>query len=300
MVDLASRADPGSAPSVKALTTATFSADVLLESRQQPVIVLFTSARSSACRTLQAQIERAVGAAAGRVKFATMDIDTQPQIAGRLGIRGVPAVYAFQGGQPIDGFVGALPEAQVRGFIERLVGPIEDDSAAALAEAEAALAADDPGAAGAIFAAILEGEPDNAAAIAGLARAMVATGDFDGARDMLGQVPPSAMDSSAVLAAQAALSVAEQARSVGDLSELQNAATANPDDHQAQLDYAIGLNAQGRREQAVDVLIASLHRDRSWNDGAARRQLLQFFEAWGLMDPVTLAARRKLSALLFA
>ena len=300
MTDLAGNADLAAPGAVKATTAAGFSADVITASSRQPVLVHFLSARSQACRALQGPLQRAVEASAGKVKLVTMDIDTHPQIAGRLGIRAVPAVYAFQKGQPVDGFLGPLPEAQIKGFIERLVGPLDDGFEQALVEADAALAAGDIETAADIFSSILEDEPEQLAALAGLARTLVAAGDLEGARGVLDQVPASAAKDKAVVAARAAFDVAEQASAVGDLAPLMKKVEADPDDHQSRFDLALGLNGGRKRAEAADALMAIMKRDREWNDGAARKQLLQFFEAWGLMDPSTLAARRKLSTLLFS
>ena len=300
MVDVVMAGEHGVAPATKATTTTTFSADVIAESQRYPVLVHFLSKRSEACRSLQLVLERAAKAAAGKVKLVTMDIDADPQIASRLGVRTVPAVYAFDRGQPVDGFVGALPEAQVKGFFERLVGPIEDGSEDALAEAEAALAAGDPDTAAAIYAAILEDDPENLAATGGLARTLVAAGDLESARALLAQAAPSASKDKAITAATAALEIADQASNVGDLADLTRKVKLDPSDHQARFDLALGLNGNGKREEASDALLTSIKLDRTWNEGAARKQLLQFFEAWGLMDQVTLAARRKLSTLLFS
>ena len=303
MVDLAAlgTANPGSAPgAAKAVTTQSFPADVLAESQRRPVVVHFLSKRSESCKSVQAALERATNGADDKLKLATMDIDAHPQVASRLGVRAVPAVYAFDRGQPIDGFVGALPEAQIKGFLERLVGPMSDEAEAALAQAEAALAEGDVPGAAAIFSAVLEQDPAHLGATAGLVRALVATGDLDAARDLLAQIPPTAARDKDIAAAQAVLDVAEQASGLGDLSELKAKVDADPDDHQASLDYALGLNGLGKRDEAADTLLASIKRDRNWNDAAAKKQLLQFFEVWGLMDPMTLAARRKLSTLLFS
>ena len=298
MVDLVGQ--PTGAADVKATTSAGFSADVIAESSRQPVLVHFLSARSEACRQLQALLERAVKSAGGKIKLVTMDIDAQPQIAARLGIRAVPAVYAFQRGQPVDGFAGPLSEAQIKNFVGRLIGPLDDGTEDAMAEADAALSAGDTETAAAIYAAVIEQDPEHVQAAAGLARALVALGQLDGARDLLAELPPSARTDPAVAAAQAALEVAEQASSVGDLADLMRRVETDPDDHQARFDLALGLNAKGQREEAADALITIMKRDRAWNEGGARKQLLQLFEAWGLMDPVTLAARRKLSTLLFS
>ncbi len=300
MVDLAMAAEQGAPAASKATTTTAFSADVLVESQRQPVLVHFLSGRSEACKTLQGVIERTARATGGKVKLVTMDIDAHPQVASRLGVRQVPAVYAFQRGQPVDGFVGALPEAQVKGFFERLVGPVDDGSEEALAEAEAALSGGDAETAAAVFSALLEQNPDNLAATGGLARALIGAGDLDSARVLLEQVPPSGAKDKAISAALAALEIAEQASSVGDLADLMRKVEADPDDHRARFELALGLNGKGKREEAADALLTSIRLDRMWDEGAARKQLLQFFEAWGLMDPVTLAARRKLSTLLFS
>ena len=302
MVDLATLGtrDAGAAGAAKAATTQSFSTDVLVESQRRPVVVHFLSKRSEGCKSVQAALERAVKGAEDKLALVTMDIDAHPQIASRLGVRAVPAVYAFDKGQPIDGFNGALPEAQIKNFLERIVGPMGDEAEAALAEAEAALAEGDSDGAAAIFSAVLEHDPAHLGATAGLARALVAAGDLDTARDLLAQLPPTAAKDQGVAAAQAALDVADQASGLGDLVELKAKVDADPDDQQASLDYALGLNGHGKREEAADMLLASMKRDRAWNDAAAKKQLLLFFEVWGLMDPMTLAARRKLSTLLFS
>ena len=300
MTDLAGMTDVREASAVKATTTTSFSVDVIAESARQPVLVHFLSPQSDQCRHLQVSLDRVGRSADGKIKLVTMDIDAYPQIAGRLGIRTVPAVYVFQRGQPLDGFTGVLPEAQIKGFVSRLVGPLDDGTEEAMADAEAALAEGDAEGAAAVYSALLDEDPENVAALAGLARALVALGDLDAARAILAQVPPSGAKTPAVAAAQAALGVAEQANSLGDLAELMRKVEADPDDHQARFDLALGLNGKGKREEAADHLLSIIKRDRTWNDGGARRQLLQLFEAWGLMDPMTLAARRKLSTLLFS
>ena len=297
MTDLAGPAD---STAVKATTTASFSVDVISASQRLPVLVHFLSPRSEPCHALQPLLERAVKAAAGKVKLVTMDIDAQPQIAGRLGVRTVPAVYAFQKGQPIDGFMGPLPEGQIKGFIERLVGPIDDGFEDVLADAEAALAAGDHGMAAELFSTVLDEDPEQLGALAGLARTLVAAGDLEAARGILAQVPVTGAKDKGIIIAIAALDLADQASAVGDLAGLMKAVESNPEDHQARFDLALGLNGKGKREEAADALLTIMKRDRTWNDGAARKQLLQLFESWGLMDPVTLAARRKLSALLFS
>jgi putative thioredoxin len=287
---------------VKDVTAASFKTDVLQASMKQPVLVDFWAPWCGPCKQLAPVLEKAVADSKGKVGLVKMNIDEHPQIAGQLGIQSIPAVIAFERGQPIDGFMGALPESQVRGFIERLVGPLTGGADAIIAEAEAAVAAGDAGGAAELYARVLAEDETNVKALGGLAKLHVDAGDLDQARavlSMAAQPAPGKDPDPAIAAATAALHLAEQAASVGDLAPLQRALAANPDDHQARFDLAVALNAKGERDQAADELLAIIKRDRAWNEGAARRQLLQFFEAWGLMDKTTVAARRKLSAIWF-
>jgi putative thioredoxin len=229
-----------------------------------------------------------------------MNIDEYPQIAGQLGIQSIPAVYAFQKGQPVDGFMGALPESQVKAFIERLIGPLGSGNEDLLKEAAAALASGDPNAAAGLFSEALADEPDNPTAIGGLASALVALGNLDDAREVLKKAPTGTEGDPAVASARAALENAEQAESVGDLTDLEQQVVADPKNHQARFDLALALNALGKMEVAADALLEIIRRDRTWNDDGARKQLLQFFDAWGPMDPDTMTARRKLSGALFS
>ena len=286
--------------SAKEITLATFGADVVTASATVPVLLFFYSARSPASLQALGTAEKAVRASDGKVKLVKMNIDDQPQIAARLGVRSVPAVLAFQRGQPADGYAGALPEAQLKGFLERLAGPIGDGTEELVAEAEAALKAGDIETAAEMFSAILDQDEDHLAALAGLVRALTAAGDLESARGISERIPASAAKDAGVTAARAALELAEQAEAVGDLAPLHQRLEADPDDHEARFDLAIALNGKGKRAEAAEELLAIIKRDRSWNDDGARKQLLQFFDAWSLMDPVTLSARRKLSGLLFS
>ena len=290
------------ASKVKDVTTASFKADVLTASTRQPVLVDFWAPWCGPCKQLAPVLEKAVADAKGKVTLVKMNIDDHPQIPGQLGIQSIPAVIAFDKGQPVDGFMGALPESQVRGFIERLVGPLGGGADAILAEAEAALAQGDTEGAADLYARILSEDETHPKAIGGLAKLHVEAGDLDQAKAVLSMAPPTAPGKDpdpAIAAAGAAVRLAEQAASVGDLAPLEKKLAANPDDHQARLDLAIALNAKGDRDSAANQLLEIIRRERRWNEDAARKQLLQFFEAWGLMDPSTVAARRKLSAIWF-
>ena len=290
------------ASKTKDVTTASFKADVIAASAKQPVLVDFWAPWCGPCKQLAPVLEKAVADSKGKVTLVKMNIDDHPQIAGQLGVQSIPAVIAFDRGQPIDGFMGALPESQVRGFIERLVGPLTGGSEALITEAEAATAAGDAEGAAGLYARVLAEEETHPKAIGGLARLHVEAGDFEEARAVLSMAAPPSPGKEpdpAISAATAALHLAEQATQVGDLAPLQKALAANPDDHQARFDLAVALNAKGERDSAADELLAIIKRDRAWNESAARKQLLQFFEAWGLMDKATVAARRKLSAIWF-
>ena len=286
---------------IKDTTTATFMADVIEESKHQPVLVDFWAPWCGPCKQLTPVLEKAVRAAKGKVKLAKMDIDKNPEIPGQMGIQSIPAVVAFVNGQPADGFMGALPEGQVMQFLERLtkekIGSEEKDL---LAAAEAAVAAKDFAGAAQIYAQALAADSDNVAAMAGLARCYVATGSVEQAKKTLEMVPEAKRTDASVVAAQAAIDLAEQAKSVGPLNELEAKVNANPADHQARFDLAVALNAAGKRTEAAQHLLDIVKRDRKWNDDAARKQLVQFFEAWGGTDDATLAGRKKLSSILFS
>jgi putative thioredoxin len=286
---------------VKETTTQNFVKDVIEDSRRQAVLVDFWAPWCGPCRQLTPLLEKAVRAAKGRVKLVKMNIDEHPSIAGQMGIQSIPAVIAFVNGQPADGFLGALPESQVTAFIERVIKDrIGGEEKDLLVAADAALAEGDTAGAADIYARILAKESSNVPALAGLARCYVDTGAIDQARRTLALVPENKRNEAPVAAARAALEIAEQAAALGPLAELEAKINANPLDHQARFDLALALNAKGKRDAALDHLLEIVRRDRKWNDDAARKQLVQLFEAWGPTDEATVNGRRRLSSLLFA
>jgi len=287
--------------SIRDTTTQTFVKDVIEESRRQPVLVDFWAPWCEPCKQLTPVLEKVVKAAKGKVKLVKMDIDKHPSVAGQLGIQSIPAVIAFVNGQPADGFMGALPESQVVAFLERLTrDKIGGEAKDLLAAADAALAKGDATGAAEIYAQVLAEDSANAPALAGLVRCYVQTGALDQARQTLAMVPKDKENDAAVVAARAALELADQAKTVGQVADLEQKVAANPLDHQARFDLALALNSKGRRQDALEQLITIVKRDRKWNDDGARKQLVQFFDAWGPTDEATIEGRKRLSSILFA
>ncbi|HWM47568.1 MAG TPA: thioredoxin [Xanthobacteraceae bacterium] len=286
---------------IKDTTTQSFMKDVIEESRRQPVLVDFWAPWCGPCKQLTPVLEKVVKAAKGKVKLVKMNIDEHPAIPGQLGIQSIPAIIAFVNGQPADGFMGALPESQVTAFIERITkSKIGGEEADLLKLADAALVDGNAAEAAEIYAQILAEDSGNVHALAGLARCYVETGALDQAKQTLSLVPDNKRNESSVAAARAAIELAEQAASVGPVAELEHRLVQNPLDHQARFDLAVALNAKGDRQQALEHLLEIVRRDRKWNDDAARKQLVQLFDAWGPTDGLTVEGRKRLSSLLFS
>ena len=285
---------------IKNTTTKDFMRDVVEASREVPVLVDFWAPWCGPCRQLTPLLEKAVRAAKGAVKLVKMNIDEHPQIPGQMGVQSIPAVFAFQDGKPVDGFMGALPEARIKSFIARLIGDESADAAADLDAADEALAAGDANTAAQAFAEALQKDAENDRAAAGLAKCYIKTGDLTRAEQTLALVPPAKADSAAVASARASLELARKAANAGDAESLRAKLAANPNDSQSRFDLAVALNAKGDRQGALDELLTIIRKDRAFNDDAARKQLLQLFDAWGASDPATISGRQRLSSLLFA
>lgn len=292
---------PAARDLIKDATTESFAVDVLDASMQVPVIVDFWAPWCGPCKQLTPVIERVVTAARGAVKLVKMNIDDYPEVASQLRVQSIPAVFAFKDGRPVDGFMGALPEGQVRAFVERLTGglgpsPVEEMTEAGLAALEEGAL----GEAAQLFAQAIQEEPGHPGAVAGLARCHLLGGDIERARQTLGLVRPDGRNDPQITAVEAQLALAEKSADLGDLSEFTARIEKDPRDHEARFNLALALNAGGDRQGAVDALLASIEIDRNWNEQAARKQLVEFFDAYGPKDDITLSGRRRLSSILFS
>jgi len=306
--------DTGAAPAAKSNvkdgSDAGFVADVIEASRVQPVIVDFWATWCGPCKTLGPALEKAVAAAKGAVKLVKIDVDKNPAIAGQLRVQSIPTVYAFVDGQPVDGFQGALPESQVKQFVDRLIqaaggapgseaGPA-DEIPELLEHAKAAVAQNDWDLAARVYSEILGLEPTHVAALAGMARYHVQAGDLEQAKELLGQVPAKDKTNADVVTVQASIDLAEKAKEAGPVDVLKAKAAADPKDMQARLDLAMAYWADNQRAEAIDELLGMIKADRAWNEEAARQQLLKFFEALGFSDPLAVDGRKRLSTILFS
>jgi putative thioredoxin len=294
------QAPAASGPLISDTTTASFKADVMDASRERPVLVDFWAPWCGPCKQLAPLLEKVVTEARGAVKLVKMNIDEHPQIAGQLGVQSIPAVIAFVNGQPVDGFMGAVPESQIRQFIAKLSAGQPDPLADALAAAEESLAAGDPQSAMQIYSMILQQDPANAEAIIGAGGVLVDAGQLEDAEGLLAGLPADKAALPAVEGLNARIRLAREVAALGDPLALARRLADNPADHQARIDLAKIENAKGERDAAADHLLAVIKADRGWNDEAAKKQLIEFFQAWGMTDPATLAGRRKLSSLLFS
>jgi putative thioredoxin len=291
---------------VKDVGLATFMVDVIEASKTQIIVVDFWAPWCGPCKQLGPALEKIVRAHKGAVRLVKIDIDKNPEIAGQMGVQSIPAVFAFFQGRPIDGFMGALPEAQIKSWVDRLVkttGVKPTDKLGpdtALKQAADYLSANDVAMAQAIYTDLLELDPSNAAAYAGVLRCLIAQGDIAQAKAMLQKAPGEMVKDKAFDPVHAAIELADQAEQSGSVVELRAKVEQNPADHQARFDLALAYYAAKQKEEAVDQLLELVRRDRQWNDAAARKQLVKFFEVFGPTDPLTIDARKRLSSILFS
>jgi len=289
---------------IKDSDTAQFMTDVIDASRQVPVIVDFWATWCGPCRQLGPALEKAVLAAKGKVRLVKIDVDKNQQLAAQMRIQSIPAVYAFVNGQPVDGFLGALPESQIKAFIDRLTagvgGAADQEIEALLAAADDAMRLNNPGGAIEAYAQVLQYDAENVAALAGIARCQLELGDPEAAAATLDMVPADKQSDPAIVSARAALELAANPVDTSEIDRLEAAVARDGADHQSRFDLALALNGAGRRAEALDHLLAIVRADRTWNEDAARKQVLKLFEAWGPKDELTISGRRKLSSILFS
>jgi putative thioredoxin len=298
---------------IKDVTLKNFIDDVIKASQSRPIIVDFWAPWCGPCKQLTPTLEKLVMAARGAISLAKIDIDRDPEIAQQMGVQSIPAVFAFFQGRPVDGFMGALPETQVKAFIDKLLklavtnglaldGDASDtvDLNEALKHADESLLADDIETADVIYRDVLDQDPSNVQAHAGLIKCFLSRGDASAARNLLDSLSPDIAKDKKMDSVRTALELTEQAKTASPVDELLKKISSDPTDLQSHFDLAMAYYAAGQREQAVDELLDIARRNRTWNDDAARKQLVKFFEAFGVMDPLTIAARRRLSSIMYS
>ncbi len=287
---------------IKDATDASFVVDVMEASKQQPVLVDFWAPWCGPCKQMTPVIEKIVNENNGKVKLVKVNIDENPQYAGQLRVQSIPAVFAFVDGRPVDGFMGALPESQIRQFISRLskMGGLAEQIAEVLGMARVAYEKKEYEAVLDMATQILGADPAQAEAWALKARAEMETEQLEAAAATLAAVPAEKQNDAHIISAKAALDLVLNPVDTSGISTLEKQLADNPLDHAARVELAVLLNGSNRREDAIDQLIHVIRKDRTWNEDGARKQLVQFFEAWGPKDEMTLLGRRKLSSVLFS